>query len=129
MKAVKVDVGGEEYYLLFNGAAMFEVDERFDSSAKLLDLLNQNSRSMFDALCWVVALLAEQGELVRRCMGYDPGEMLAEETIRALATPTDIMELRRAVVNAIMLGYGREEGDGGEVDLGLAELNQKKRKR
>lgn len=129
MKAVKINFSGREYFLLFNGAAMLEIDERFGSSVELFELLNQSGRPMFDALCGAAALLAEQGELVRRCMGYDPEEVLSEEKVKTLATPADIMELKRSVVNAIMLGYGREEGTDGEVDLGLAELNQKKRKR
>lgn len=112
--------------MTFNGAAMFEIEERFGGATKLLDELS-DGREGFDKLCQATAILAEQGELVRRHFGYEPGPMLTEETVRALATPKDIVLLRQAVINAVMQGYGREvTDDQEEVDLGLAELEQKK---
>ena len=41
--------------------------------------------------------------------------------------PFEIVELKRAIMTAIELGYGREvTTPGDEIDEGLAELNQKK---
>lgn len=129
MKSVKISLGGESYYLTFNGAALFDIEERFGGSTKLLDELNAG-REGFDKLCQATAILAEQGELVRRHFGYEPGSILTEETVKALATPKDIVLLKQAVINAVMQGYGREvTNDQEEVDLGLAELQQKKTKR
>lgn len=129
MKAVKISFCGEEYHLAFNGAAMFEIDEKYGGAAKLLDALDQPGQVGFKSLCAAVTLLAEQGELVRRHFGYDAGGMLSEEMISTLATPNDVIAMKQAVIKAITLGYGRDIESDDEVDLGLIELNQKKRKR
>lgn len=126
MKARRITLAGQDYYLVFNGLAMFEVDDRFGSATKLLDAVNTTGRDGFEALCGGLAILAEQGELARRSLGYDKGPMLAEETIRTLATPAEIAPLRTALITAILAGFGREVESDQDVDLGLLELEQKK---
>lgn len=129
MKAIKATLAGQEHYLVFNGSAMFAFEDESGGAGGMLDELTDD-RSGFDKLCRAVTILAEQGELVRRHFGYDQRPMLTEETVRALATPKDIVQLKQAVINAVMQGYGREvTDDQEEVDLGLVELEQKKTKR
>ena len=82
----------------------------------------------FSAACKAAAILAEQGELVRRGLGYDPEPMTDAETIAATMAPSEIAALKVAIPSALTLGYGREiEADADEVDLGLAELNTQKK--
>ena len=129
MKAVKIDLAGESYYLIFNGAAMFAIEEEFGGASKMLDGLGDTSDG-YDKLCRAVAILAEQGELTRRYMGYEAGEVLTADTVKTMATPLDVVELKQATVKAVMLGYGRDiTDDKAEVDLGLVELQQKKTRR
>lgn len=120
-------LAGQDYYLVFNGLAMFEVNDRYGGATKLLDAVDAPGREGFEALCGGLAILAEQGELARRALGYDKGPMLAEEAIRTLATPAEIAPLRTALVTAILSGFGREVESDQDVDLGLLELEQKKR--
>ena len=128
MKAVEIKLNERGYYLAFNGEAMFKIQEDFGGSENLIDILKQNTRESFVTLCEVVAFLAEQGELVRRYMGYDPNETLKSETIKNSVQPSDIFGLKLAVARAIALGYGREidPSSKDEIDLGLNELKQKK---
>jgi hypothetical protein len=126
LKARRITLAGQDYYLTFNGAAMFEVDDRFGSATKLLDAVNVPGSKGFDALCGGLAILAEQGELARRALGYDRGPVLTEETVRALTAPTELASLRTALVTAILVGFGREVESEQDVDLGLLELEQKK---
>lgn len=128
MKAVKITLGGQEYHLLFNGAAMFATDDAFGSGGKILDVIGGNGKESFDALCKAVSILGEQGELARRALGYDKGEIPSEETVKALASPVDSVVLKRAVLNAITIGYGREVRSDEPTDLGLVELERKQGK-
>ena len=75
------------------------------------------------------AVMAAQGELCRRSMGYDPEELITAEQLMPRVMPGDIPAMRRAVYTAIMLGYGREVESEEDVDLVLQELQLKKKKR
>lgn len=126
INGIDIELGGQEYALLFNGYAMFAEKELF-GDVGMLEQIQANTADGFEALCKAVALLAEQGELARRYEGHEPEEILTLERIRVLATPLDVPALRMAVINAMVRGYGREiEPD--EKDLGLTELEQKKTK-
>lgn len=122
MGDIKIEIGGQEYYLLYNGAAMFAIDDGGNISDRLWD----TSAAGFDWICQAVAVLAEQGELARRYMGYDKGPLLTADAVKALTMPIDIIQLRQAVFRAVMAGYGREiKDDDQEIDLGLVELQKK----
>lgn len=127
MKAVKITLLGEPRYLAFTGEAMFQVRDGFGGAKQMLEAMLPDTRQGFAALCRVAALLAQQGELARRALGYDPAALLQAETLERTATPAEIVALKTAVPRAIELGYGREVlPQNDEVDLGLAELRQKK---
>lgn len=128
MKTVIVQIGGKDRYLTFTGAAMFEVRDKFGSAEALLEAVEPNTREGFSTLCSAVAVLAEQGELLRRRLGYEPEEILDAATVELLTAPSDIINLKLALPRAISLGYGREiaSENSDEADLGLAELGQKK---
>ena len=129
MKAVKINLAGRERHLCFTVEAMFQIEERFGGAQELTDTMEANSRIGFEAVCGAAAILAEQGELARRQMGYELEPMMDAAAVSAsIIHPADLAKLRTAVVNAITLGYGREvEPDNDEVDLGLAELDEQKK--
>lgn len=127
MKAAKITLAGQDYYLAFNGSAMFAFEDEFGGSSAYFEQSKAPGRAGFGAVCKAAAILAEQGELARRALGYDKGLFLTEEAV-AGATPADTILLRRAVMNAIMAGYGRAVESEEDVDMGLAELEQKKTK-
>lgn len=94
----------------------------------MIEAIKGDTREGFSAACKAAAILAEQGELVRRSLGYDPEPMTDAETIAATMAPSEIAALKVAIPSALTLGYGREiEADADEVDLGLAELNTQKK--
>ena len=130
MKAAKIELAGRERYLCFTVEAMFQIEERFSGAQGLTDTMEANSRAGFEAACGAAAILAEQGELCRLSMGYEPEPMCSAEDIAAAMAPTDLARLKLAVVSAITLGYGREvKPENDEVDLGLAELSEQKKTR
>ena len=123
MKAVKITLAGRTQYLAYTGEAMFQLQEKFGAAAELLGAIGKNTRDGLSVACEAAAILAEQGELARRHLGYDKGPIIEAATIRATITPSEIAALKLAI-----LGYGREvveEND--EIDLGLAELIAQKK--
>ena len=128
MKAVKFELAGQERYLAFTVEAMFQIQEQFGSPAGLVDAVQNSGRDGFIAACKAAAILAEQGELARRSLGYDPEPMVGADSIAASLSPADITALKLAIPAAMTLGFGREiEPENDEVDLGLAELNAQKK--
>ena len=127
MKAVKITLAGRTQYLAYTGEAMFQLQEKFGTAAELLGAIGKNTRDGLSVACEAAAILAEQGELARRHLGYDKGPIIEAATIQATITPSEIAALKLAIPAAMELGYGREvveEND--EIDLGLAELNAQK---
>lgn len=128
MKAVKIELVGRERYLAFTGNAMFRLEEEFGGVTQCLDAISAGTQDGLSALCRAAAILAEQGELARRYLGYDKVPIADAEAVRATLTPGGIPELRRAVFSSVELGFGREvKEEEDEVDLGLAELNAQKK--
>ena len=98
MKAVKINLAGRERHLCFTVEAMFQIEERFGGAQELTDTMEANSRTGFEAACGAAAILAEQGELCRRSMGYEPEPLCGAEDIAATMAPTDLARLKLAVV-------------------------------
>lgn len=130
MKAVKITLAGRERYLAYTVEAMFQIQEQFGAPTELIEATQNDGREGCAAACRAAAILAEQGELARRSLGYDPEPMISEADILANLTPGDIAALKLAIPSAMTLGFGREvEPENDEVDLGLAELNAQKKTR
>lgn len=130
MKAVKISLAGRTRYLAFTVEAMFQIQELFGGSGELIEAIKDGGREGFSAACKAAAILAEQGELVRRGLGYDPEPMTDAGAIAATMAPSEITVLKMAIPAALALGYGREIAEeDGEVDIGLAELNTQKKTR
>ena len=113
----------KEYYLLYNGAALFAVQDHFDGK-DLADIGQVDTREGFAELAALIAILSEQGELARRYMGHEAGEILSAEAVLTLANFADMVYLRHAVMQALLAGHQREI-EGEEIDLGLIELQKK----
>ncbi len=129
MKSVVVKILGKERHLVFTGGAMFQVRDVFGGTKQLLEAVYPDTKEGLKALCQAACILAEQGELGRRALGYDKTPMLSCDVLEATISPAELVELKAAIPKAIELGYGREiVPENNEIDLGLAELNQKKTK-
>lgn len=125
MKAEKFNLCGQDYYLLFNAAAMFTIDE-LRGEQTIVDITQTNDKASVEILFKTAEILSEQGELTRRKLGYDKGTFLTADDLHTMAQPVDIMLLRLAVYRAITIGYDREsEDDDQEVDLVLQEIEKK----
>lgn len=109
---------GKTYYLLYNGAAMFELQD--------MENIYKSLTSDFEAFCRIATTLSEQGELLRRYEGYDPGETLKADELRVTVLPYEMVELQQAAAKAILAGMKREvEEEKKERDLSLEKYKKK----
>lgn len=117
--------GGREYWLVCTADAYFAIIEAYggDFSEKILAA----GRDGFDCAVGCLCILAREGELCRRYMGYDPAEMMDGDEIRRCTLPGDIGKIKGAVLDAIGAGLRVEgaEEETGPVDVGLAEFEKK----
>lgn len=118
---IEITFKNETYFLLYNGAAMFELKD--------IKNIYKAVTGDFEAFCRIVATLSRQGELLRRYEGYDTGKVLDEKTLRITALPYEVLELQQAATKAVLSGLKREvEEEKKERDLSLEKFKKKQGK-
>ena len=127
MKGHEVDLCGQHLYLLLNGQALFDIYDKFGTKGFITDPLKDNNKAGFEATCFFLAKLCEQGELLRRWEGQTRGPVLSEQYFRVHLAPRDVYRAKDAIVTTIRIGFAREAEEEHDVDLGLVELQKKKR--
>ena len=126
MNTVDFIWNGQTLHLLLNGAALFDIFDRYGSDAEILELIAGSGRKDLEATCWILAKLAEQGELARRYLGYDREKPPQAGRLMALMAPMEIPRARLAITQTVRQGFGMRHGEAEEyTDLGLQELQKK----
>ena len=126
MKTLEYTLNGQTYHLCLNGAALFDIYEKFGNKGFVTDHIKGTGKKSFSATCWILAKLAEQGELVRRYQGHAHGKFPSEQMFRTMLKPMQVHEAKLAIHTAVALGFTREDAEEEpEVDLGLIELQKK----
>lgn len=125
MKVHEVDLCGQHLYLLLNGQALFDIYDKFGTKGFITDPLKDNNKAGFEATCFFLAKLCEQGELLRRWEGQTRGPVLSEQYFRVHLAPRDVYRAKDAIVTTIRIGFAREAEEEHDVDLGLVELQKK----
>ena len=133
MRTAFFDFDGQTYELALTCEALFTAWEKYGAEdADLISLTHadENTLEGLKNLCWLGALLASQGELQRRWRGEEPREMLSYERLRRTVSPPDVLALRLAIREALVLGFRRDnvsDADA-EVDAVLAEREAAEKK-
>ncbi len=124
MKTVEFDLQDLRLHLCMNGAALFDIYEKFGRKGQILDHIQGSGKDAFDHICWYLWKLAEQGELVRRWMGHRPQPIPQERQLAALLGPMDVPRAKEAICTAARLGFATERTKSRTepVDLGLQQL-------
>ena len=124
-KTVSVTYGGKEYFLAYNAWAMFQIQD-LSPEKGVMEVLAAQGGEGFSLFCKAAELMSEAAEGICRYEGRETGEPLKSEQIANMARPVDVLELRRAMLEAVAHGYGREMREEEEgIDVGLAELQKK----
>ena len=126
MKTTQFELGGRVFHLCLNGAALFELYDKYGREAGLMEAIAGGDREAYNATCFYLATMANQGEIVRRYQGYEPGKFTTDAYFRANLAVWDVARAKEAVKAALLQGFHREEVDSDEViDLGLQEIEKK----
>lgn len=127
-RMILANIGGVSRHLNYSIEVMFNMREKYGTIDAALGIIEQDNMAAFDAVRWFAIQMANDAELCRRDAGYDHSPILTEAAITPHISPLEYEELRGAVVQAISIGYRRENGgdEDKETDLGLAELQAKK---
>ena len=64
MKTIPYELNGHTFYLCLNGQALFDAYDKFGYEDFLTQHIEGKDKQSFDNTCWLLAKLAEQGELV-----------------------------------------------------------------
>lgn len=119
-------LNGQTYYLLLNGHAYFSIADQFGDVDSVVDPVMGKNLDAFEAICWYLEELATQGELYRRYLGYDKGEIPSANMLRICLMPLDVVNARAAIRMAAGYGFRREvEPTPGTEDLFQAEWEKK----
>lgn len=121
-RAKQTLIGNQYYYLVFNGYAYFELQERFGAQFATHFLSADVGPDIFADVADAVVILARQGELARRAHGLDERPFLERQGLEYAVTPLT----RADVFQAIALGFEREiKDENEEIDLILLEKQKK----
>lgn len=126
MKTFPYELDGHKFYLCLNGQALFDAYDKFGYESFLTQHIEGKDKKSFENTCWLLAKLAEQGELVRRWQGLERGPIVPPEYFKTHLRPLDVAGAKDAIREALSLGFSREEEREKRVrDLGLEELQKK----
>ena len=128
MRKTEWKLKGHTFTLCLNAAALTDIYDRFGTEKEIPDLYRGSDKASFDALCWILWKLSEQGELVRRWEGLDARPIVPERYFRANMAPYDALDAKRALGAAYEQAFRRdqdEDDEEEEVDLILRELQKK----
>ena len=133
MKRIEFEFNGRIYFLAFTADALFTVYDHFGYTTDILTTTGclEPTAEGYKNLCWLAALMAAQGELQRRRIGYSDQEMLEAEDLRVNLPPTRAAALQEAVMAALQEGFRRETepDEAREVNLVLQEREEAEKKK
>lgn len=117
---------GQELSLAYTVNAMFQTNDLLKDDEQIMDLMDEHNRNGFERFCEAVSILSRCGKQVRESEGL-PGTAVPEpEELITCMQPMEYLEIKRAAMDAILLGYGREVvNENEEIDLELANLEKK----
>lgn len=124
-KIVPVVFGEKTYYMAYSAWAMFQISD-LSEEKQIMEILMDFQAEGFPLFCKAVEIMSKAAENIRAYEGEEKGNVLLADQVMAMAGPMDLLNLKRALAEAVASGYGREIGGlKEEVDLGLCELEKK----
>lgn len=133
MNYTEHEFNGKTNHLSLTAGALYTIYERFGYTDSIISTLQLDEQTLqgWHNCCWLYALLAAQGELQRRALGYEARPMISMEALQKLASPADVPGIKNALFTAIRQGFTRcvEPTEEEEVDLVLREIELDEKKK
>lgn len=117
-------IGGEEYTLTLTTKATKEIAGRYGGLENLGEKLMkaENFEMAIGEIVWLITLLANQTILIHNIKNKDnPKEVLTEDIVELLTTPSDLATYKAAITEALYKGTKRNiesETDAKNVVVG-----------
>ena len=105
-----IKVGDKEYELILTTKATKQIASRYGGLENLGDKLmkSENFEMALSEIIWILALLANQSILIHNLKNpKDKKELLTEEALELLTTPSQLAEYKEAIVEAMTKGTNR----------------------
>ncbi len=126
-KYTKAVIGGKEVEFSYTVAAMFEINGVLGEE-DLYEILMDMGGKKFGKFCDILGILSKCAANAREAEGSEQkNRVVTSEELKACMSPAEYIACKKAAMDAVLLGYGREIADGEEeTDIGLAELEKKR---
>lgn len=125
MKTHEFKFNGKQHRLIYNAAAMFEINDMLAEEESLFSLLGESTQRAFDITCRALQVMSQQARIVDK---FSCRELLPEvnyDEIYSMTAVHEMVQLRSEVLKAITAGMHRDEVQTGPIDLDLMEANSK----
>lgn len=114
-RSAEISIGGVQYQLILTTKATKKISKRYGGLENLGDKLmkSENFELAIDEVVWLITLLANQSILIHNLKNADKKELLTEEIIELLTSPSELAEYKNAITEAMFKGTKRNiESDG-----------------
>ena len=104
-----IQIGNKEYELLLTTKATKEINSKFGGIEKIGEKL-QSSKDVgesIDLVIWLIVLLANQSILRKNLIENKNDELLKEENVEVLTSPSDLNTYTDAIMEALLRGTKR----------------------
>ena len=118
---------GQTYWLKYNFDAMKTLEARYPG-VEYTKVLVENYAENANMACDIAHELMSQGEMIRRRWGYPDRRIPSSADLRSLCSPVDFVDLVVAVVQEIIHGNGRNDGEDDEYEYDPWLLESEKKK-
>lgn len=110
-RSVSIQIGGEEFRLILTTRATKEIAARYGGLENLGDKLmaEKNYELALSEVIWLIMILANQSVMIHNLQNpEDKRELLTEESLELLTTPSELVSHKEAIVNAMYKGTKRD---------------------
>lgn len=109
-RSATIKIGDKEYELLLTTKATKEIAKKYGGLEKLGDKLLQNKdyENAIGEIVWLIVTLANQPILIHNFKNpNDKKDLLTEDEVEILTTPTDLANFKDAITEALYKGVKR----------------------
>lgn len=122
-RSASILIGGDEYTLVLTTKATKEIAGKYGGLENLGDKLmkSENFELAITEIVWLITLLANQSILIHNLKDKEhPQELLTEEIVELLTTPSDLAGYKAAITEALYRGTKRNiESEGDEKNAAV----------
>lgn len=109
-RSSSITLGGVEYELLFTTYATKAISKRYGGLENLGNELegSKDVDKSLDEIVWLISLLANQPIMIYNLWNDNKKQLLTEEMVSLLTTPSDLASYKDAIMTAMLKGTKRE---------------------